>query len=159
MAPRHHPTLLLVAVLGLTLTACGFEVTQAAASGRGPATTETAHQVPTPPSATVAGADGEAVTMATGSSCWRTGCIDMIDPSQRDDVPELAIADGATITFRLGFDPDEVVLSFPEDNRTIALAATDAPRWTVDQDGLALLSATVDGGGDASYLVRLSTDG
>ncbi len=153
------PALLLVA-LGLLLTACGFEVTSAEASGQGPAVTEDARQAPTPPSATIRTAAGSPTTMANGSSCWGRACIDMVGPEQRDDIPEVTVTRGSTITFALAFDPDEVTLSFPEDNRTIALDSERSPRWEVDQGGLAVVTA-VDhgtGGGDVGYVVRLTLD-
>jgi hypothetical protein len=109
-----------------------------------------------PPPAHVTAA-GETRRMATGSYCWFSGgrgrCVDKIDDRRG---PRMTVVEGRRITFRLGFDPQEVTL-YTTRRGGITLPARRTTRWKVTGPVRHLsLFVQPEGGGDVSYLARVA---
>jgi hypothetical protein len=92
--------------------------------------------------------------LAYGTYCWNTGCVDMIPPQSRPDLPIFGVTRGRTVRVHLGFAAKSISVSL---DKTAIRAKLDATRriasWSATRGGILTVSARATG--DASYVARL----
>lgn len=123
------------------------------------------------PPAAFAAAAGVEVQISLGSYCWAEGgigiCADTVLPPLAS-LPTLRVTQGEEVTFRLGFDPSELILSILRTGNdaveTHRLPHGRTSVWRVPDSFTApplgmrvWLFAAVPGRENASYFVRLVT--
>lgn len=117
------------------------------------------------PPQSVVSTSGREVALAAGNFCLPQ-CIYAPPPSERQDLPALAVRAGEKLRFALGFDPLFVVLTFLTANdevaETIELARVREPEWTIStshapaaEGRIVVLQTAFQGSSSTTYVFRL----